>query len=141
MSPALKSFTQVDSRMSRFFYGILLAAASIGCGTPVNDTGVAASAATPVEFNVTGAPVVELEAPGMDCEACAARICKVVKANPGVVDVKADAVTKVVSVAVSEAEFESDSAIEAIAEAGFGEATLVEAVVETVEAATETDEG
>lgn len=137
--------------MSRFF-GILLVAAAIGCGTPAYDTGVVASSeaidesvtvdveVTPVEFNLTGAPVVELDAPGMHCEVCAASIVKAIKSKPGVVDVKADAETKVVSVAVSETEFESDFAIEAIAEAGFGEATLIDTVEPIEDEAEPTEE-
>lgn len=123
--------------MSRFIWMMTLAVA-VGCGAPASDTVPVAESGqeaahaegfvmTAAEFNVAGAPVVELDAPGMHCEACAANICKAIKDKPGVVDVKANAETKVVSVAVSDTEFETDFVIEAIAEAGFGEATVLEA--------------
>lgn len=96
--------------------------AAVGCGTPASDT-----TTTLVAFNPDGAPVAEFEAPGMHCQMCAASIVKVLKEKPGVIDVKADAATKIVSVAYADDEFESDFAIEAVAEAGFGEATPVEA--------------
>lgn len=122
--------------MSRFVWMLMLAAAT-GCGTPTVEEMVLSSAeeetgtaieVTPVEFNVTGAPVLELEAPGMHCEACAASIVQAIKEKPGVLDAKANAATKVVTVAIKDDEFESDFAIEAVAEAGFGEATLIDTV-------------
>ena len=48
------------------------------------------------------------------------------KDQPGVVDVKADAETKLVSLAVeAKTEFDAEAAVAAIDEAGFGEASLV----------------
>lgn len=77
---------------------------------------------TQVAFNAGGAPVVEFEAPGMHCEFCAATIVGVLQDKPGVVDVMADAETKVVTVAVEESEFQSETIVAAIADAGFAEA-------------------
>lgn len=122
--------------MSRLVW-ILLLGVAVGCGAPATDGPVATGApaggaegvgftVTPVAFNTAGAPTVELDAPGMHCGACAANICKALKEQPGVVDVKADADTKVVTVAIDDAAFETDAAITAIAEAGFGEATVHE---------------
>ncbi|MEO0531006.1 MAG: heavy-metal-associated domain-containing protein [Planctomycetota bacterium] len=129
---------------------LVLAIAVVGCGTPATENTSAPAgdeAATPagsgakpagsdskgsaskedvtvtqVAFNADGAPVVEFEAPGMHCEFCAATIVGLLKDKPGVVDVMADAETKVVTVAVEEAEFESEKIVEAIADAGFAEA-------------------
>lgn len=141
--------------MNRNYWMVVLVA-MVGCGAPASDTSAPAASdeaapagsetkpagsdskpagsaskasveATLVSFNPDGAPVAEFEAPGMHCEMCAAKIVQVMKEKPGVVDVKADAGTKIVSVAYADDEFESDFAIEAVAEAGFGEATPVEA--------------
>ena len=112
--------------------------AAVGCGAPATDTSVIADeapagsdskgevTATLVAFNPDGAPVAEFEAPGMHCQMCAAKIVQVMKEKPGVIDVKADAATKIVTVAYADDQFESDFALEAVAEAGFGEATPVE---------------
>ncbi|TWT94064.1 Heavy-metal-associated domain protein [Botrimarina colliarenosi] len=116
--------------MKNRYLAWLLVAAS-GCGTATTPTASSTDAvetATPVAFNVADAPVVEFEAPGMHCEACAATIVETLREKPGVIDVKADAETKIVTVAVEEPAFEADAAIAAIADAGFGEATLVEEV-------------
>lgn len=100
-----------------------------GCGSAT--TTRSASESTPVVFNAVGAPVVEFEAPAMHCESCAATVVAALREKPGVVDVKADSGTGIVSVAVEEAAFTPDTAIAAIADAGFGEATLVEEAAPT----------
>ncbi|QDT68445.1 Heavy-metal-associated domain protein [Planctomycetes bacterium MalM25] len=135
--------------------------AMVGCGAPASDTSTPAEDAAPagsdskpageasvgevgatlVSFNPDGAPVAEFEAPGMHCEMCAAKIVQVMKEKPGVVDVKADAGTKILSVAYSDDEFESDFAIEAVSEAGFGKATPVEGASEDTPAEEPTVEG
>lgn len=81
-----------------------------------------------VVFNADGAPVVEFEAPDMECEACAATIVDTLRNKPGVIDAKADPISKIVTVAVEEESFQPDTVIAAIEDAGYGEATLVEEV-------------
>lgn len=127
---------------------MLLAVALVGCDAPnsepvvpVDDTAPADEnmekpvgdaidekdvSVTPASFNLQDAPVVEYKAPEMHCVVCAASIVKAMKEKPGVVDVKADPETKIVSVAIDKSKFESNSAIDAVAEAGFGEATPLE---------------
>lgn len=102
--------------MKRFLPLLLLAA--VGCGTPAAPS----VETTAVAFNPEGAPVVEFEAPGLHCENCAASLRKSLDDLAGVVDVKADADTKSVKVAINEAEFDRDAAVAAIAESGFGAA-------------------
>lgn len=106
----------------------------VGCGQAVSTSEVEAPAieviTTAAEFNADGAPTVEFSAPGMHCEVCAAGVCDALREQPGVVDVKADAEKKVVTVAVEQASFEPATVIDAIAEANFGEATLVEEATE-----------
>lgn len=112
--------------MLRLLCASCVALGLFGCGSaPSADV---SAEVTQVVFNEAGAPVVEIEAPGMHCENCAASIVEALREKPGVVDVKADAKTKLVSVAVEEADFKADDAIAAISEAGFGEATMVEDV-------------
>lgn len=114
--------------MKRHLVWLLLAAA--GCGAPATSTTASDTddPTTPVVFNAGGAPVVEFEAPVMHCEACAATIVQALRDKPGVVDAKADAESKIVTVAIEESSFDPETAIAAIADAGFGEATLVEEV-------------
>ena len=83
---------------------------------------------TSIVFNVSGAPVVEFEAPVMHCEACAATIVEALRDKPGVVDAKADPVSKIVTVAIKEESFEPETVVAAIEDAGYGKATLVEEV-------------
>jgi copper chaperone CopZ len=103
--------------MKRYLVWVTLAA--IGC---------AEAPPSSVVFNAAGAPVVEFEAPVMHCEACAATIVETLRDKPGVVDAKADPVSKIVTVAIKEESFEPETVITAIDDAGFGEATLVEEV-------------
>ncbi len=115
--------------MKRQFAWLLLAA--IGCGgapTSSVTTSGTSEMTSSVVFNADGAPVVEFEAPDMECEACAATIVDTLRRKPGVVDAKADPVSKIVTVAVEEESFEPATVIAAIEDAGYGEATLVEEV-------------
>jgi copper chaperone CopZ len=100
-------------------YLVWLTLAAIGCSEAPPSS---------VVFNAVGAPVVEFEAPVMHCEACAATIVETLRDKPGVVDAKADPVSKIVTVAIKEESFEPETVIAAIEDAGFGEATLVEEV-------------
>ncbi len=119
----------------RRFSLLLVSLIAVGCGSPAADVAPTAEAPAPkaaeaevtaVAFNVDDSPVVEFETPGMHCSACAANIVKALRDKPGIVDVKANAETKIVTVAVDESEFTPETAIKAVEEAGFGEATLVE---------------
>ena len=134
--------------MSRLF-GLIVLSLVVGCGeAPTSDVSTdaatetavggsdatgsdskgsgSAAKTTAVVFNLAGAPVVEFEAPKMHCEACEANVRKALLAEVGVLDVKADAESGLVQVAVDESTFETDTAIQAIADAGFGEALLRE---------------
>ena len=114
--------------MKRHLVWLLLAA--VGCGgTPSSVTTSGTSElATSVVFNADGAPVVEFEAPDMECEACAATIVEALRKKPGVRDAKADPESKIVTVAIKQDSFEPQTVIAAIEDAGYGEATLVEEV-------------
>lgn len=93
---------------------------------PADEDGAALpgdNAATLVSFNAADNAVVEFKAPGMHCKMCAAEVVKALKETKGVVDVKADPETKVVEVAIDEAEFDRNDAVAAINSTGFGEST------------------
>ncbi|MEQ8849585.1 heavy-metal-associated domain-containing protein [Botrimarina sp.] len=99
-----------------------------GAATPAADDGAAVdanSALQTVSYTAGEAAgdgsVVELKAPGMHCEMCAASVVKALDGKPGVVEVKADPSTKLVSLTVDRSQFDRDAAIEAINETGFGE--------------------
>lgn len=102
---------------------------SIGCSDlgSQEPAAVAAPATEPVAvvFNEENNPTIEFNVPELHCEMCAASACKLVKDIDGVVDVKADAETKVVTVAVKDEAFDSEPARKVLEEE-FGEATVVE---------------
>ncbi|WP_425397640.1 heavy-metal-associated domain-containing protein [Aeoliella sp.] len=103
---------------------------STGCSDLMQTETVAVDAipaAQPVvvAFNEDDNPTIEFNVPGLHCEHCAASACELVKAIDGVVDVQANAETKLVTVAVKDKDFDSDKARKVLEEQ-FGEATLVE---------------
>ena len=88
--------------------------------------------AKPAAFNEGGAPTVEIKVSNMECKSCAGSICRILKDAPGVVDVKADADTKLVTIAVDEESFDPDSATQALNEKFFkAELIVAEETVET----------
>ncbi|MEO1497916.1 MAG: heavy-metal-associated domain-containing protein [Planctomycetota bacterium] len=124
---------------------LIAAALIIGCGQgPSTATKTAESTVvkvTPAEFNADGAPTVEIDV-NMHCGACAANVCKALKEQPGIVDVKADAETDVATVAIDEASFDGEATLAALAEANFADAVIkaaesAEAAVEATDEATE----
>lgn len=100
----------------------LAATLLVGCNQGGVETTLApgSSEATVVEFNPTSAPVVEFEAPGLHCPNCSAKMERLMAEVPGVVDVKADSETKVISIAFDESSFDQQEAITAIESSGFG---------------------
>ncbi|MEN0109850.1 MAG: heavy-metal-associated domain-containing protein [Planctomycetota bacterium] len=94
---------------------------------------------TALSYSETGDPIVDFYTPGMHCEACAATITKRLGEQDAVVDVSADAETKVVRVTFVKDGFNAEEsmaageAVAAIADAGFGEATPIDPVAESVD--------
>jgi copper chaperone CopZ len=103
---------------------------ALGCGeAPVSNgpstAAIVGSSVEPVAFNTAGAPTVEFDVPGMHCEhMCAPKVRETLAAQPGVVDVKVDIDTKVVTVAVESDKFDAEKAIAALVEADFEDTTL-----------------
>ncbi len=82
--------------------------------------------ATPVAFNVAGAPTAELEVPDMDCEfGCAAKVKEVLAAQEGVEDVKVDFEARKAIVAIDKQAFDPDAAVAALVDYDFGNTKLV----------------
>lgn len=129
------------------FTPLVISMALVGCGAPATDTSAPAKEEAPagseskpsgsatkvdaslfkVSLNEEGTPQLLFKSPDMHCEACAASIVQAVKETPGVVDVEADAETKVVSVTVDEETFEAKAVVEAVVDAGFDGIEPVEA--------------
>lgn len=100
----------------------VVALATSGCTQPEAPAPVVE--ATPAAFNVEGQPTVEYDVPGLHCDHCSATACKLLADVDGVVDVKADPVTKKAVVAIDESTFDAAAAVAAL-EGQFGEATVV----------------
>ncbi len=82
--------------------------------------------ATPVAFNVAGAPTAEFEVPDMMCQySCAAKVKEVLTAQTGVKDVKIDFDSKKAIVAVDKAEFDGEAAVAALVDYQFSNTKLI----------------
>lgn len=105
------------SLQNRFRIGCLLLFA-VGCSeqqvtveVPTMDIAVEQAV-----FNPDNAPTVEFDVPGMHCEhMCVPKVRKTLQEQPGVVDVQVDLESKVAVVAIDEAQFDPNSALEALA--------------------------
>lgn len=111
------------------FSGLLLLVTIVGC-TSKENAAPTSTDVQPVSFNVEGRPTIEIDVPGLHCENCSATACNLLAEVPGVVDVKADPETKKATLAIDEAEFDSEAARAALEEQ-FGEATVVDEQVST----------
>lgn len=81
---------------------------------------------TPVAFNLEGAPTAEFHVPDMMCEkSCVPAVKKIFVAQSGVKDVQIDFSTRMVTVAVDEADFNSEAAVAALVDYQFGNSRLV----------------
>jgi copper chaperone CopZ len=86
----------------------------------------AAAAATPVAFNIEGAPTVEFSVPDMMCEdSCVPTVRETLAAQPGVKDVKVELATKKATVAVDQDKFDADAAVAALVDLQFTETKLL----------------
>ena len=92
---------------------LILSIALSGCTQATNEaTGISTESATPVVFNVSGAPTVEFSVPDMMCEAsCAVKVREILSQQAGVKDVKVDFEHKLAVVAVDQDTFDADEAI------------------------------
>ena len=87
---------------------------------------VAAAEATPVAFNVEGAPTVDFSVPDMMCEeSCVPTVRETLAAQPGVKDVKVELATKSATVAVDKNKFDADAAVAALVDLQFSETKLM----------------
>jgi len=123
------------TRLSVIAVLILLPALGCNQGDPTTPTNEAASVeTTPAAFNVEGKPTVEYDVPGLDCEHCSAAACSLLEEMPGVVDVRADSEAKRATVAIDQAQFDSEAVRAALADK-FGEATLADQADDAAEPA------
>jgi len=83
--------------------------------------------ATPAAFNEEGAPTVQFSVPDMMCEySCVDAVKKTLETQEGVKEVQVTYEDKLATVAVDEAVFDSDSAIEALVDKQFLEARVID---------------
>jgi len=104
-------------------FGILT---MLGCAQQTGEGPAKESqAATPVAFNVAGAPTVEFSAPDMMCpESCAVKVKEILSEQPGAKEVVVDFDSKTATVAIEEGKFDADAAIAALVDHGFDHSTL-----------------
>lgn len=82
--------------------------------------------ATPVAFNVSGAPTAELEVPDMHCQyGCAAKVQEVLASQEGVEDVMVDFDAKKAIVAIDTSKFDGEAAVAALVDFDFGNTKLL----------------
>jgi copper chaperone CopZ len=111
--------------VKRFSSLAVFFALTLGCGQQMAPPSGSAKA-TPVAFNVGGAPTVELSVPGMMCEeSCVPKVRETLAAQPGVKDVKVDFATKTATVAVDKAKFDGEAAVATLLDFGFENTKLV----------------
>ncbi len=78
-----------------------------------------------VVFNPDNAPTVAFDVPGMHCKVvCVPKVHKTLQEQPGVVDVQVDLETKRAVVAIDEALFDANGAVEALLAADFADSVL-----------------
>ena len=121
----MKSFTA-----TRMAFAALGAIVLSGCQAELAPESTVGSGqaveATPVAFNVDGAPTTELEVPDMHCEfGCAAKVKEVLASQTGVKDVKIDFDSKKAIVAIDQAEFDGEAAVAALVDYSFPNSKLM----------------
>lgn len=80
-----------------------------------------------VAFNMENAPTVTFHVPDMVCEfSCAPKVKQTLAESPGVKDVKVDLETKTATVAINEAVFNTEEAIDALVDVQFTNTTLAQ---------------
>lgn len=110
----------------------LLIVAFVGCadsGVPTTETAnveAENTEATPVAFNVAGAPTVQFSVPDMVCESCSAAVHETLAAVPGAKEVTVDLEKKVATVAIDRAAFQQQAALAALLDKQFSHAKVLE---------------
>jgi copper chaperone CopZ len=111
--------------MMRFASLAIVVAVLCGCvreSSDVKETGVAA---TPVAFNVGGAPTVEFNVPDMMCPtSCVAKTKEILSQQPGAKEVRIDFDAKTAIVAIESGDFNAEQAIAALVDHGFDHSTV-----------------
>jgi copper chaperone CopZ len=105
---------------------LLFSATCFGC-TPSSDSSVATTGdeATPVAFNLAGAPTVEFSVPDMMCpEGCGVKTKEILSEQPGAKEVVIVFEAKTAIVAVETDKFEPEAAIAALVDHGFENSSL-----------------
>ncbi len=106
--------------MTRFAGLTIVVAVLCGCVRQSSDVIETGTAATPVAFNVSGAPTVEFSVPDMMCPtSCVAKTKEILSQQPGAKEVRVDFDTKTATVAIDSGEFNSQQAIAALVDHGF----------------------
>ena len=99
----------------------------VGCQTELPTTSEESTAkASPVAFNVEGAPTVAFSVPDMMCEfSCVEQVKKALSSEPGVKDVQVDYEAKRATVAVDREQFDAERAIATLVDYQFTNSKLV----------------
>lgn len=109
-------------RFAAFAIVVLVLCGCVRESSDVTETGVAA---TPVAFNVSGAPTIEFSVPDMMCPtSCVAKTKEILSQQPGAKEVRVDFDTKTAIVAVESGDFNAEQAIAALVDHGFDHSTV-----------------
>jgi copper chaperone CopZ len=111
--------------MNRFAVLAIVVVVLSGCVRESGDVKETGVAATPVAFNVGGAPTVEFSVPDMMCPtSCVAKTKEILSQQPGAKEVRVDFDTKTAIVAIESRDFNAEQAIAALVDHGFDHSTV-----------------
>jgi copper chaperone CopZ len=102
-------------------FGIAIVGLCLGCSGGKTSS----LEATPVAFNIGGAPTVEFNVPDMMCPtSCVAKTREILSQQPGAKEVLVDFDKKTAIVAIEAGQFDSSQAIAALVDHGFDHSTV-----------------
>jgi copper chaperone CopZ len=112
--------------MNRIFVLIAFCVLMAGCSEHKQPTAKQENVATPVAFNVSGAPTVEFSVTDMMCpEGCGEKVKEVLSHQPGAKEVLVDFDAKKVKVAVDDSgKFDPNAAVAALQDHGFANSSV-----------------
>jgi copper chaperone CopZ len=112
--------------MSRMFVLVAFCALVAGCSEHKQPTAKQEVVATPVAFNISGAPTVEFSVTDMMCpEGCGEKVKEVLSHQPGAKEVLVDFDAKKVKVAIDDSgKFDSNAAVAALVDHGFANSSI-----------------
>ncbi len=122
--------------MNRFNILLIGMVLVTGCMNKVESPHILPKSLTPIAFNISGAPTVEISVPDMMCPSgCGVKTKEILLKQPGVKEVAVDFDAKTATVAIEEGIFDPQQAIASLVDYGFGNSQLKSAEAVPLETA------